>query len=77
MPAAVMPLSTERPLSEPIMVRPRRPSMNSSGLAKESTSGCTIGIDRPMNSPPSTPPIAEQVNAAPKARAASPRFANG
>ena len=72
-----MPLRTERPLSEPTMVRPSSPSMKNSGLANDSTSGCTIGTESPMNSPPSTPPIAEQVKAAPNARPASPRFAIG
>ena len=59
------------------MARPSSVSMKNSAWVKERISGWTRGIDRPSTTAPSSPPMAETVNAAPKAREASPFMAIG
>ena len=51
--------------------------MKNSAWVKERMSGWTRGIDKPSTTAPSSPPMAEAVNAAPKAREASPFMAIG
>ena len=51
--------------------------MKNSAWVKERISGLTMGIDRPSTTAPRRPPTAETVNAAPKAREASPFIAIG
>ena len=67
----------ESPLSEPTIVSPRTPSKKNSGEANERMRGRTTGMEKPRKIAPITPPSAETVKAAPKARAASPRMAIG
>ena len=51
--------------------------MNCSGDSKANMTGRIKGSEIPKAAAPQTPPIAEAVNEAPSARAASPRFAIG
>ena len=75
--AAVTPLRMERPEREPTMARPSTPSMKVSGDSNASITGRMSGSEIPRAAAPHTPPMADDVNAAPSARAASPRFAIG
>ena len=75
--ATVSPFVTDRPVSEPTMVRPNTASMNSSAFEKARISGSTRGSDTDRTTAPNTPPKAETVKAAPSARAACPCFASG
>ena len=75
--AAVTPLRMERPDSEPTMARPSTPSMKVSGDSNARITGRISGNEMPSAAAPHTPPMAEEVKAAPRARAASPRFAMG
>ena len=75
--AAVTPLRMDRPDSEPTMASPSTPSMKVSGDSNARITGRIRGSEMPSAAAPQTPPMADDVNAAPSARAASPRFAIG
>ena len=74
------PLSCARvpwPLSDVMQAMPITVIMKSSGEPKVSTSGRTTGIARASAAAPISAPTSELMSAAPRARAASPRFAIG
>ena len=75
--AAVTPLAIDCPESEPTIASPSMPSMNCSGDSNARMTGRIKGSEMPSAAAPHTPPMADDVNDAPSARAASPRFAMG
>ena len=68
--AAPIPLTIEPPLREPTIVRPSTASMNSSPDLNAVMTGVMSGSEIANMAAPNTPPKADTVNAAPKARAA-------
>ena len=71
----MMPFINADPLRLATMHTPSTAIMKNSGEPKVSTSGLRIGMDRVSTRAPKMPPMADTVNAAPKARPASPRLA--
>ena len=70
--ATVRPFKIDPPLNEPTMASPSTPSMNSSGELNARMMGRMRGREAARISAPNTPPKADTVKAAPKARAAFP-----
>ena len=77
MPHAEIPLTMLLPASTPTMLSPRMVSMNSSADPNARMTGRAMSTNRVRISAPIRPPMSEAENAAPSARAASPRFASG
>ena len=75
--AAAIPLMTDCPDNEPTIANPSIPSINCSGDSNAKITGKISGSEIPKPTAPQNPPIAEAVNEAPNARAASPRLAIG
>ena len=71
----MMPFINADPLRLATMHTPSTAIMKNSGEPKVSTSGLRMGMDRVSTTAPKMPPMADTVNAAPKARPASPRLA--
>ena len=75
--AAATPLVMDPPLKDPTMASPKIASMNISPDLNAVMIGVMSGKEMARTAAPKTPPKADTVKAAPKARAACPFWAKG
>src|SRR5579883_3218055 len=75
--ATISPLRMLPWLTDATSVRPSTHTASSSGVPIASMNGRRIGIETASRTAPNTPPTIDELNEAPKARPASPRFAIG